>query len=114
MSDKEKTTTLERHAQTIIAALILGIISWIGVTVQDQSTKMLVMDERMQNLKSQIEVLTTFASQPRFTKEDFHAEMKSYEMRVNLIEDELRKRVNFMNSTEDRIREIERKMDRAE
>lgn len=105
---KDTATSFEKHAQTIIGSVILMIISWVGYTVNTQSSKMMVLDERMQNMKAQIDVLALVAQKPRFTKEDFMAEIRPFELRLKFIEDELQKRSRFMNETETRLLQIER------
>jgi hypothetical protein len=59
------------------------------------------MQERLNEFKQ-------FTNQPRFTKDDFMMEMRLYDNRIKLVENELIKRTNFMDKTSERLQQLEK------
>lgn len=59
------------------------------------------MQERLQEFKE-------FTNKPRFTKEDYLMEMRLYDNRMKLIENELLKRSEFIDKTTSRLNQIEK------
>ena len=51
----EKLTTLERHVSTIIGAMILAIIVWVGSTVANNKEGIAVFGERLATLMKVVE-----------------------------------------------------------
>jgi len=101
---KDSIDVFERHAQTIIAVIIAGLISWVGFTVLSQSTNIAILTEKFTSLEKRVE---RFTDQPRFTRNNFDAEMRLYESRLTLMERELERRNNLFNKIDDRLRKIE-------
>ena len=47
-------TTWERHGQTILAAIVLLLLGWVGLTVQDNATGNAVMTTQLGDLKTKV------------------------------------------------------------
>lgn len=62
-------SALERHAQTIIGVVVAGLLGWVGVTVQDLTTTVARMEEKIIGLNRQIEILQS-QTRDRYTKQD--------------------------------------------
>lgn len=108
-TESEQTLSLwERHAQTILTALVAGLISWVGITVSAQERNMAVMAVQINELTKDMDELKSFTRQPRFTKEDFSALMQPYEQRIARNESLLLKRESWMENTERRITILEK------
>ena len=103
----DKTSVLERHAQTILTTVVAGLIAWVGINVSQQGTQIALLQQSVDNLKGQVHA---FAEKPRFTKDDFLLEMRLYENRMKLIEGELTKRSLYMEKTGSRLMQLERHM----
>ena len=54
---RDAANTWERHGQTVIAALILAAIIWVGKSVTDLSGTMGVVLNRLSNLEQQISLM---------------------------------------------------------
>ena len=50
-------TALERHAQTLIGIVVASLLGWVGVTVQDLTTTVARMEEKIVSLERQIDIL---------------------------------------------------------
>ena len=88
--------------------LCLAGIIFVANQLPSLDKKMALVENNQAMLRKQIETITKFTETPRFTKQDFITEMKLYEQRISLIDIELKNRREFMNLTEDRLREVER------
>jgi archaellum component FlaC len=78
MSDEEMTKNaraLERHAQTIIVVVIVGLLGWVATTVQQTQVA-------IAKLTVEIEYLKVEASKP-------NGKFESIEARLNAIEQQL-------------------------
>jgi len=65
----EKTSVIERHAQTILTGIVAGLIGWVGLSVSQQATSIALLQQSMNSLQKKVDV---FTSEPRFSKNDFH------------------------------------------
>lgn len=63
---------LEKHVQTLMAALVLGILIWVGNSVQEGVVNTALLTQRIVTLEENIKVFTTT---PRFDLEDFTVRM---------------------------------------
>ena len=95
----ETVSTWERHGQTIIAALILAAIIWVGKSVTDMSGTMGVVLNRLANLELQIT-----AMDERFDRYQTKSEAKAQQENQDL-------RNEIMDS---RVRNIEQKLERRQ
>ena len=109
---------LGKGIQSVLAGVMVLLISWVGFTLQSlkesqaiNNTSSAVLSEKVTSLTKQLD---KFTAQPRFSKEDFKAEMKPIEQRLKLTELELNKRTIFMGEVEDRLRKLERNLNQYE
>jgi hypothetical protein len=70
---------MEKHIQTIIGIICAGLISWVGLSVNENSKQIYHMSEVMKDFKE-------FTKTPRFTQKDFSVNMIEYEARLILLE----------------------------
>jgi len=91
---EQKGTVFERHAQTIIALGVLGLIVWAGNTL-------LGIRDDVTTLKIQVNVLQTQlqnAGDDRFRGTDWRREREIIEQRFNRIEMLLERHVEDYNT----------------
>lgn len=62
-------STLERHAQTLIGLVVAALLGWVGMTVQDLTTTVARMEEKIVSLERQIDILQA-NTRDRYTKQD--------------------------------------------
>lgn len=86
MVDNTRQSIWERHAQTIMMFVITGLIAWVGTSVAEQKTQIALLQQSVIVLQKQVNI---FTERPRFTKENFDLEMRSYDLRLLSIEREL-------------------------
>ena len=48
---------MERHLQTAIGAVLIGLVFWVGNTLSTAETQMAVLDERVSNLTTEVSAL---------------------------------------------------------
>ena len=53
-ADERRGNSWERHAQTIIGAILIGLVAWTGLSVTKTLEATARMDERILNLGGQI------------------------------------------------------------
>jgi hypothetical protein len=56
---KERAVPMERHIQTLIGAVLIGLVFWMGTTLNNTSTGMAVLDERVATLTGEVTALRT-------------------------------------------------------
>lgn len=68
MTDQPQSqpSALERHAQTLIGVIITGLIFWMGVTIQNQSTTLAGMRAELNGMQAQL-TLYSQQTQDRYT-----------------------------------------------
>jgi Tfp pilus assembly protein PilV len=59
-------SAIERHAQTLIGVVITGLIFWMGVTIQDQSTTLAGMRAELNGMQAQLSLYAQ-QTQDRYT-----------------------------------------------
>lgn len=55
-------TVIERHGQTVVAAVALAILLWVGVSVNDNSKFIPVLSTKITSLEKQVVALTAAAN----------------------------------------------------
>ena len=86
----------ERHLQSAIAILMIGIVVWVGVTLLDNSNTLARLDERVVNLGRDIDSLKLAVDQRMadwFTGKEgqFHAQrLDSHETRIEALQKHMR------------------------
>ena len=51
---KKSVPTLERHLQTIVAVCIVGLLAWVGNTVQETQVAIAVLTVEIEQLKMEV------------------------------------------------------------
>lgn len=51
---KKNAPTLERHLQTIVAVCIVGLLAWVGNTVQETQVAIAVLTVEIEQLKMEV------------------------------------------------------------
>lgn len=98
---------LERHAQTVLTGLAAALIAWVGVGVSTQGKDLAVLSERVISLQSQMAILQNFASEPRFTKDDYYVLNRPLEQDITGIKAFLEKRADYLERLERRVTDLE-------
>lgn len=100
------TETFERHLQSGIALLLVGIIVWVGSTLLEISNSNARFEERINNLTNQIsELKITVAARmhDRFTGKEGAA----HEKRLSQHEEALKRLNNVVDNHERRLDRLE-------
>lgn len=84
-------------------ALCTAAILYVAGQLQNQDRKLIQIDSNQKHLQAEVEKVSDFTKAPRFTHDDFKLEMRLYDSRITLIENELRVRSNFMSETNKRL-----------
>lgn len=63
MSDEREARALERHAQTGLTVLVVGLLGWVGLTTQETQIKIAQITTELAQIKAHIE-------EPRLRVED--------------------------------------------
>lgn len=90
----------------LAVGLCLAGILWVGTQINQQDRKLIEIEVNQKQIVSQMHSFQKFTDAPRFTRPDFLSEMRLYEKRLELIEQELRYRSEFMNETNERLKGI--------
>ena len=97
----QKNNTLHDSVSKILTGVCTVAVIWVGTMLVELDKKFAVMEANQNNLSIQMQVITEFTKEPRFTKENFLSEMKPYEQRVGAIE-------LFVADVKERVRNLER------
>lgn len=54
---QERAIPVERHLQTIMGAVLVGLVFWVGTTLSTAETQMAVLEERVVTLASEVHAL---------------------------------------------------------
>lgn len=54
MSEESKLTTTERHLQSVIVIIIVSVLGWVGVTVQQTSVAVARLTVEIEHLKAEV------------------------------------------------------------
>jgi len=98
---------LERHAQTVLTGLAAALIAWVGVGVSTQGKDLAVLSERVISLQSQMAILQNFASEPRFTKDEYRSLNSPFEQDIVNIKAFLDKRADYLERLDRRVTDLE-------
>ncbi len=88
-------------------AVCTAAILWVASQIQAQDRKLIMIESNQNHLKVQVEKVSNFTKEPRFTKEDFNIEMRLYQRRLDIIEQEVKYRSQLMNDKSKRFNPIE-------
>lgn len=78
-------SAIERHAQTVIASIILGLAAWTTVTVADLTTKTAVLVTRVGNLETRLADFRHNLTD-RYRKGDAQRDLKLRDRRLDSLE----------------------------
>jgi hypothetical protein len=70
-------SALERHAQTVITAIVLAVLMWVAQSVVDLRDRVIRFEEKITNLQAQVNVGTD----DRFRKSDWVREKERLDER---------------------------------
>lgn len=97
-----------RFATTISAAGVIALFALFTTQLPNIRADIADVSREQEYMRQTLAEVREFTTKPRFTKEDFILEMKLYDKRIELIENELRYRSEFMMAAEKRIKELEK------
>lgn len=109
MTTREQRNGLERHAQTIVGAVVLALVLWVGKTLNEQNLSIAVLNERVVSMQQQLSVFANFMKEPRFTENDYKEKMVPFSQRMDFLEMEMTKRLGLLRDMEERLRRLESK-----
>lgn len=87
----EDISTLEKHGQTLLAAAILGAMTWMGSIVLSTNTDIKVLTEKVSSLEKQF----TLATGDRYTRSDANADRRTTEQKFKSLEHRINKLEGF-------------------
>lgn len=96
--DRRKSSVFERHLQTGLVLLAVGLLGWNGVTTSDTSSGMAVLDERVSWMGGAVSELKTQISSlvaDRYTQLDAERDRMDNNRRFENIETRLLKLENM-------------------
>lgn len=82
---KANGSVIERHAQTIIVAVLLGLLLWSGSTLLDIRTDVTTLKVQVGTLQGEIRAGTD----DRFRGSDWRREKEAVDLRFRHIEDDI-------------------------
>jgi hypothetical protein len=94
---KEVVTTYERHFQTLLVGLTLVVLTWVGVTITNNSETLARMDERVKSMEEVITDMKKEASIERkntYTWHDAKQTERNWDLQILGIEARLEKLEN--------------------
>lgn len=92
MSSGEQTI-LEQHAQTIIMVIVIGLLSWVGMTLNGLQTTVAQMTAKIELLQSEVQYLRAMNGD-RYT-----AEQAARDWQQNRRElDDIKERINRLEA----------------
>lgn len=66
----DTVTSWERHGQTVLASLVLVLLTWVGYNVNENSKSIPVMSAEMTALKDQVKALVNSGANDRYRGQD--------------------------------------------
>lgn len=87
--DRRTSSAFERHLQTGLVVLVVGVMSWVGVSVNETSRSMATMQERVSWMSDSIKDLKTQlaeTSNGRYTINDAERDKALYDRRLVQVE----------------------------
>lgn len=95
MSEEQQQRTnspgLERHIQTVLTALAVMLLGWVGMTLVDTRSSLVTLSAQVGFLKEQITDLRTTLSEEKL---DNKATLKEHDIRIKQIELQLQQVLN--------------------
>jgi|GEM_PF-5875960 len=55
----ERPSLLEQHAQTLIMVIVIGLLGWVGMTLNTLQTNVAQMTAKIESLQSEVQYLRT-------------------------------------------------------
>lgn len=96
-------------ATGVSTAGILALFALFTVQIPALNASIDRLTWQQEQMREQLEDFKQFTQKPRFTKEDFVSEMRLYDNRIRLMENELIKRSDFIKRTNERLTELEKR-----
>ena len=85
--DNYRRSALERHAQTVITAVVLAVLMWVAQSVVDLRDRVIRFEEKITNLQAQVNVGTD----DRFRKSDWLREKERLDERFSALKNQVDK-----------------------
>ena len=107
-------TTWERHGQSIIAAVVLLVLSWVGINVSDGVRNDAVMATEVSALKLQVAGLETTLKtdmQDRYRGRDAERDFQAVYKELNRVRDDNGRFMAEQSSRGPRIKALEHQME---
>lgn len=99
---------LMKVATAVSTAGILALFALFTVHIPKLNASIDRLGWQQEQMKEDLDSFKAFTQKPRFTKDDFILEMRLYDRRLQLIENELGDRSSFMSKTEERLNKLEK------
>ncbi|MEM9315064.1 MAG: hypothetical protein AAGA95_10585 [Pseudomonadota bacterium] len=105
-SDRKDTSTMERHFNSVIGLIVLGVMAWVGATTQNLTTEVAELSVRYEEMDARFDTLEE-GTKDRFTGND------SILLRETIIERIEASERQLMGRMSDQETEINRMWDRV-
>jgi hypothetical protein len=89
-------SALERHAQTVITAIVLAVLMWVAQSVVDLRDRVIRFEEKITNLQAQVNVGTD----DRFRKSDWVREKERLDERFIALKNQVDKHAERIDRLE--------------
>ena len=109
-TDKEKASTMERHGQSIIAAIMLALLVWVGKTVSTQTVDYAVLLSKVSSIEARFDRMEAQLSSSmgdRYKSTDARADFAERDIRIKANSEAIQKFGAEQASRGPRIRQLE-------
>jgi len=85
----ERPSILEQHAQTLIMVIVIGLLGWVGMTLNTLQTNVAQMTAKIESLQSEVQYLRTL-NDDRYSAKQAERDWAQARREMELIKDRLR------------------------
>ena len=112
MTKEDNAMKLERHTQTILTAVIIGLIGWVGVTVTGTRTDLAKTAVSLDGLKDTVHKIEMRVDRidelDRYSKEDADSALKMRDRRLDDLDRRLERLEDEVHNVPRRVMQHER------
>lgn len=87
--EQEQKSVLERHIQSAIGVVLVGLVAWVGLSINQQGASIAALNERVSNLQDQIVYMRDDLRErtvSRYSKDDAKRDLAVINDRINSLE----------------------------